>query len=109
MLVTETSNAGSSSRDKWVEDEENPEESLENVVGALVIKSQSQNKMVKRILGSEEMVYQPDKRKRETFYRNNSKRLREGMRKIGVYVRCYGILFLHRYVFIRPSTDYVGM
>jgi hypothetical protein len=119
MSITESSTAGSLSREEWEEEKDEDEESQQNtkdVVGALVIKSQSpqgkegsQAHEVKKRLRSEEVVYQMDKRKRETYYRTSSERLRENVRKIGIITGCYGILFLHRHVLFHPSTDYVGM
>jgi hypothetical protein len=102
----ESSNAGSPTGEEWEEDQEEPQENTKDVVGALVIKSRSQDREgsqvseVKRRLTSEEMVYQTNKRKRETFYRNASERLRENVRKIGIVTGCYGILYIHRHILI---------
>jgi hypothetical protein len=53
-------------------------------------------------LTSNQVSYQPDKKKRETYYRNQSERLRESVRKLGNYTGCYGILYLHRKALFLP-------
>jgi hypothetical protein len=40
--------------------------------------------------------FQKDKRKRETYYRNTSDRLKEKLQVLGIYSGCIGILYLHR-------------
>ena len=40
--------------------------------------------------------FQKDKRKRETYYRNTSDRLKEKLQILGIYSGCIGILYLHR-------------
>jgi len=108
MSITESSGPGSPTREEWEDDEgeEEPQRNTKDVKGALMIKSQSQEKegsevrAGKKRLTSEEVSFQPDKRKRETFYRNTSERLRENVRKIGIVTGCYGILYLQRHVLL---------
>jgi hypothetical protein len=110
MSIAESSNATSPpTRDseEWEddEDEEEPQQNTKDMKGAL-IKSQSQDREEsevcegKKRLRLEELVYQPDKRKREAYYRTSSERLRENVRKIGVVTGCYGILYLSRHVLL---------
>jgi hypothetical protein len=40
--------------------------------------------------------FQKDKRKRESYYRNTSDRLKEKLQVLGVYTGCFGVLYLHR-------------
>jgi hypothetical protein len=40
--------------------------------------------------------FQKDKRKRETYYRNTSDRLKKKLQVLGIYSGCIGILYLHR-------------
>jgi hypothetical protein len=75
--------------------------------GSVVAENQSsKTKMVgKKRLTSDEVVYQTDKRKRETYYRNNSICLKEGLRKLGVYSGCYGILYIRRDILLYQSFN----
>jgi hypothetical protein len=103
MSIAESSNATSPTTEEWedAEEEEDPHQNNKDMKGSL-IKSQSHDKGNKRFkrLRSEELVYQTDKRKRETYFRTSSERLRENLRKIGVVTGCYGILYLHRHVLL---------
>jgi hypothetical protein len=117
MSIAESTNGGSPTREEWEseEDEEELEENAKDVVGALVIKSPSEDsegsqvREVKRRPTSDEVVYEPNKRKRENYYRGTSKRIRENLRKIGTVTGCYGVLYLSRHVLLfHPSTDYAG-
>jgi hypothetical protein len=74
-----TSKGGSSVRDEELEAEE-----------------EKSNKKAKKRLTAAETLYQTDKRKRDTAYRNMGKWLKENLRKIGAVTDCYGILFLAR-------------
>jgi hypothetical protein len=103
MSIAESSNATSPTREEWEDDEdtEEPQQNT-NMKGALiksrqVDREESEVREGKKRLRPEELVYQPDKRKRETYYRNSSERLRENVRKIGIVTGCYGILYLCRH------------
>jgi len=78
-----------------------PESPLQNHSDAVVIDNQSKNKIkkiVKKRLTSSQFSYQPNNRIRETYYRNQSERVREYVKKLGIYTGCYGILLLVRNV-----------
>jgi len=118
MSIAESSNP-TSTREDWEDDEDEEEPQLEHNkdMKRALIKSQSQDREEskvregkKRKLKPKECVYQPDKRKRESYYRASSERLKESVRKIGVVTGCYGILYLSRHVLLSSlSTDNVGM
>jgi hypothetical protein len=115
MSIAESTNGGSPTREEWEEDEKELEENAEDVVGALVIKSPSEDREgsqvseVRRRPMSDEVVYETNKRKRENYYRSTSKRIKENLRKIGTVTRCYSVLYLSRHVVLfHPSTDYAG-
>ena len=121
MSIAESTNDGSPTREEWEEDEEDeedeeePQENAKDVVGALggalVVKSTSEDREgsqvrgVKRRPTADEVVYEPNKRRRENYYRNTSARIRESMRKIGTVTGCYGVLYLSRHVLLfHPSS-----
>jgi len=52
-------------------------------------------------LTPENVQYQPDKRKRESYYRNTGERLKKNLRIMGAYTGCIGVLYLHRYQTLR--------
>ena len=116
MSIAESMNGGLPTREEWGDDEEELQENTKDVTGALVIKSKSEDREgsqvneVKKRLTSEEVVYQLSKRKRESYFRSTSQRMRENMRKIGTVTGCYGVLYLSRHgLLFHPSTDYAGM
>ena len=79
------------------------ESSLQDHADAVVVNIQSQNeskKTVTKRLTSSQISYQPNNRIRETYYRNQSERVRESVKKLGIYTGCYGILLLLRNVLI---------
>jgi len=117
MSIAESSNGGSPNREEWEEDEEESQENTKDVAGALVITSQSEDmggsqisEVKKPRLKAEKLVYDPCKKTRENYYRTTSERLKATLKKIGTKTACYGILYIHRCVFLfHHATDYAGM
>ena len=55
-------------------------------------------KRSRQTLKLETMIFQSDKKKRDTYYYNRSRYLKKNFEKLGIDTGCFGILYLHRYV-----------
>ena len=58
----------------------------------------SKPKRSRQTLKLETMIFQSDKKKRDTYYYNRSRYLKKNFEKLGIYTGCFGILYLHRYI-----------
>lgn len=92
--VSGNSNDGSSILDDISSEDE--EEIPEHTVDATIIKKKSSEVPQKRKLTPDEVTFEPDNRKRDSYYRNVGNRLKENLIKLGNYTGCYGILLLAR-------------
>ena len=90
--VSGNSDHGSSILDDDVfseDEEETPKDTT-------VIRKNSSGIPQKRKLDADDVNFEPDNRKRDSYYRNMGNCLRENLKILGNYTECYGILLLTR-------------
>lgn len=62
-------------------------------------------KRTRETLKLETMIFQSDKKKRDSYYYNRSRCLKNNFEKLGIYTGCFGILYLHRYFSCKTSNS----
>jgi hypothetical protein len=92
MSISGNSNDSSSALDSEAAQEETRE--------GIVIK--------KRKKTADEVTFQTDSRLRDTYFRNNTSRIKESLKRLGNYTGAYGIVLISRDVILDSLTDCIG-
>jgi len=99
-LSESTSVSGNSNDSCSTLDSETEEETCEGTANATVIK--------KKKLTADDVIFQTNSQLRDTYFRNNSNRIRESLKRLGNYTGAYSIVLISRDVILDSLTDCTG-